>query len=751
MTALLAVTAYNNLGVISGLQRDYVAYAENALLVQQIDRNLVELRRNTYIYLTSGSLPEFKRAEELVGLIKTEFAGLDQTLKDPPLRLQANALQKATDIFFASTHKAVEIREARDWIMETGFVPNTESAAINLNRSTDAAMQAGRFELAAHLANAKEAIWALRYSTEHFEETGDASDSAKARTELERLQKAVPNMMALVDDPALRSRIDKVQQRVTDLAATFEKQVSYITSYREITNRTLAEQANVIRELAPALTDDIRKGLNKLDQEVATTIQNTIRSTIIISVAVILLGTLISWLIGRGLSRPIISMTLTMTTLAAGDKDVSVPALGNRDEIGDMARAVLVFKENAIEMERLQQEQEKMRLAAEQMRVAALEQMADKVETESRNAVSQVVAQTTDMTSKAESMAAIAFRVGINSEEVAAAANQALVNAQTVAAACEELTAAIHEIGRLVSDASTTTRSSVESSRMAEQTIQSLSQAVGRIGEFTNMIADIAAQTNLLALNATIEAARAGVAGKGFAVVASEVKALATQAAKATEEITRQINEVRTITQVAVDAVSKVGAQIAHIDEISASVAAAIEEEASATGEISRNVTETAYAAQEVSRRIEEVATDAQSTQTSAMSVCEAASSVADNVAHLRSVLVQVVRTSTKEANRRRSPRYQVEIPGKVSIGGQSTAVTVVDISTGGALLAEKLGATADTKGVLTLDGFNRELAFRIVGPFGGQSHLGFNLNERTQMDFTQFFERVTEAGKIAA
>ena len=751
MLGAIAASAYNNLGIISGLQRDYVAYAENALMVQQIDRNLVELRRNIYIYLTSGSMPEFKRATELVGLIKGEFNTLDRSLTDPHLRQQSSALQKAIDIFSSSSHKAVEIREARDWIMETGFIPNTESASINLNRSMDAAMQAGKFELAARLANAKEAIWALRYMTEHFEETGDVSDSTKARTELERLQTTVINIMALTDDQALRQRIDKAHQRVDDLAATFEKQVGYITSYRELTNKTLADQANVIRELAPALTDDIRRGLNKLDHEVATSIQNTIRSTITISVAVVLSGVLISWVIGRGLSLPIIGMTRTMTVLAAGDKNVSVPALTNRDEIGDMARAVQVFKENAIAMDRMQQEQETLRLAADEMRVTALEQMADKVEMESRNAVAQVVGVTTDMTSKAESMAAIAFRVGTNSEEVAAAANQSLVNAQTVAAACEQLTAAIHEIGRLVAQASTTTRSSVESSRIAEQTIQSLSQSVGRISEFTNMISDIAAQTNLLALNATIEAARAGAAGKGFAVVATEVKTLATQAAKATEEITRQINEVRAITQVAVNAVSEVGAQIAHIDEISASVAAAIEEEASATGEISRNVTETANAAQEVSSRIEQVATDAQSTQTSAMQVCEAASNVADNVAHLRSVLVQVVRTSTKEANRRQSPRYQAELTGKVTIGGLSTAVKVIDISAGGVLLAENLGAAADTQGVLTLDGFNRDLSFRIVGPFGGQSHLRFGLSERDQIEYNQYFDCITEGKHIAA
>ena len=467
-----------------------------------------------------------------------------------------------------------------------------------------------------------------------------------------------------------------------------------------------------------------------------------------LSLAVSLLATLG---IGGAIARAIAGVTEVMNRLAGGDLTVEVPPVRSGDEIGTMIEAVQVFKDTALDMERMRVEQEAMRAAGEEARIAALEQMADTVERESRNAVAEVVEKTSDMTAKAEAMAGIALRVGTNSEEVAAAANQALANAQTVAAACEELTAAIGEIGRLVSQASATTRSSVEYSREAEQTIQTLSESVGRIGQFTNMIAEIASQTNLLALNATIEAARAGVAGKGFAVVASEVKALAGQTANATKEITRQIDEVRAITQTVVDAVAKVGAQIVHIDEISASVAAAIEEEGSATNEISRNVTETADAAQEVSRRIEQVATDAQTTMTTAMVVCEAASTVADNVAHLRSVLVQVVRTSTKEANRRQTPRYLVELPGEVDLAGARRPVTVRDISVSGAQIDQDFGVPANSLGGLVLKGYGPKVPFRVVGIEGGATHVRFDLNAGDQVNFCRFFEGATEGQPLAA
>ena len=264
-------------------------------------------------------------------------------------------------------------------------------------------------------------------------------------------------------------------------------------------------------------------------------------------------------------------------------------------------------------------------------------------------------------------------------------------------------------------------------------------------------MATISSQTNLLALNATIEAARAGAAGKGFAVVASEVKALATQAAKATEEITRQINEVRAITQDAVESVARVGAQILHIDEISSSVAAAIEEEAAATGEISRNVTQTAAAAQEVSSRIGEVASDAQTTMNTAMTVCEAASSVADNVAHLRNVLVQVVRTSTKEADRRQSPRYQVDLPGRIVVAGREQTVTVRDLSISGALLAPGLALPVGSRGTLALDAYRRRLEFQVVSAEDAAIHLLFDLKDEDQIGYCGFFDRITTGRSLAA
>ena len=467
-----------------------------------------------------------------------------------------------------------------------------------------------------------------------------------------------------------------------------------------------------------------------------------------LSLAISVIVTLvISNLIASGIR----GVTVVMNRLANGDLTAEVPAINTREEVGTMVQAVKIFKDTAQEIERLRGEQERAQVAAEALRIAALEQMADKVEQESSLAVTEVISQTDEMTNRAESMAATALRVGYNSEEVAAAAHQSLTNAQTVTAACEELTAAIGEIGRLVTKAGSVTRSSVETSRQTERTIQSLSEAVERIGAFSNMIADIAAQTNLLALNATIEAARAGAAGKGFAVVASEVKALATQAAAATDEIARQLNEVRTITGEAVSAVSKIGGQILHIDEIASSVASAIEEEAAATAEISRNVAETANSAQEVSSRIGQVAADAQTTMNTAMTVCEAASGVAAKVAELRKVLVQIVRTSTKEADRRRALRYLVGLPARVTLNGLQHSVTIQDISIGGALLSPEPPLEHEGHGTLTVNGFKYGIPFSVLTMNQDGNHITFNLTGNIRDEFIDFLDRITDGQPIAA
>jgi len=317
-----------------------------------------------------------------------------------------------------------------------------------------------------------------------------------------------------------------------------------------------------------------------------------------------------------------------------------------KDEVGTVARALQVFKEKSAEAERLRSEVDVQKTEAEAARRKSLIGMVATVETETDTAVTGIDKRMTAMIEAAAVMSRSAELVGTSSQTVAAASAQSLANAQTVASATEQLSGSIREISVQVTNATKATSAAVSRSAQARTTIATLAEAVTRVGQVTTLISEIASQTNLLALNATIEAARAGEAGRGFAVVASEVKTLATQTARSTEEINRQISEIQSITQETVRGMDEVSGTIATIDEIASSIATAVEEQHAATSEIARNVTETANGAREVSTRITEVSGEATRLGEEAGRVHGSAADVTDAVSSLRRVIVTAVRNS---------------------------------------------------------------------------------------------------------
>ncbi|WP_247872121.1 HAMP domain-containing methyl-accepting chemotaxis protein [Azospirillum sp. TSO35-2] len=346
--------------------------------------------------------------------------------------------------------------------------------------------------------------------------------------------------------------------------------------------------------------------------------------------ALVMAGLLLAMMAGglvlaRSITRPLQRLSRSTTDLAAGQLDTVVEGGWMRNEIGAMARALEVFQSSAREVERLTAEQERQKAEAEAEKRRAIRELADLFEARVAEVVQQVGAGAHQVRSNAAGMLDRATSANRQAATVAAASEQAGASVQTAAAASEEMSASIAEIGEQVRRSFEMVRGAVRAVEETNGHVVGLSDAAARIGEIVGLINSIAAQTNLLALNATIEAARAGEAGKGFAVVASEVKNLATQTAKATEDIGTQIAAMQQVTGAAVAAIKGVGDTVVGIDEIVGSIAGAMEQQSAVTQEITRNVQEAATGTQEVTRTIAGVSASAGETGTAAGEVLRAA------------------------------------------------------------------------------------------------------------------------------
>ena len=338
-----------------------------------------------------------------------------------------------------------------------------------------------------------------------------------------------------------------------------------------------------------------------------------------------------------GVSRPVEQITQSMSRLAKGDTSVQIPFADRRNEIGAMAGAVQVFKDNMIRARELEAEADAAKAKAETERKRMMNEMADGFERSVGGIVKTVSDAATELQAAAQALSSSSAQTSQQSTVVAAASEEAATNVRTVAAAAEELSGSVREINRQVSASASMAAKAVQEAEQTTSQVSGLSVGAQKIGAIVDLINDIASKTNLLALNATIEAARAGEAGRGFAVVASEVKALAEQTSKATAEITGHISGVQSATDQAANAILGIGNTINEINQIASAIASAVEEQGAATEEIARNVDQAAQGTVEVTRNIGGVHQAAEASSASASQVLTSASDLAAQSEKLRS------------------------------------------------------------------------------------------------------------------
>jgi methyl-accepting chemotaxis protein len=409
-----------------------------------------------------------------------------------------------------------------------------------------------------------------------------------------------------------------------------------------------------------SLASDLRRALNEYVKaseeqghhlaEMAEKLYGTMRWVLSgAALAGIAIGLVLGFLVSQvGVVNPIARIVACLKSLSDGNLQTDVFGTERKDEVGDIAKTTLVFKENMIRNEQLAAEQ-KREQEARNARAAKIDAMTKSFDASVAGVLNAVAAATTELESTATAMSGTAEETSKQATAVAAASEEASTNVQTVASAAEELSSSIAEISNQVAQAAKVAAGAVEEANRADGMVQGLAQSSQKIGEVVELITSIADQTNLLALNATIEAARAGDAGKGFAVVAAEVKNLANQTAKATEEIGNQIAGIQGSTKDAVGAIQAIGKVIGEINQISSAIAAAVEEQGAATKEIARNVEQASVGTKEVSSNIAGVTQAAGETGSAANQVLEASRELAQQADSLKT-LIQKFLTDVRAA-----------------------------------------------------------------------------------------------------
>ena len=385
-----------------------------------------------------------------------------------------------------------------------------------------------------------------------------------------------------------------------------------------------------------AVEDRIGRDIVNSAQAIAERSNKTLWFMTIVLLGLFVFTIAFSIIIARSITSPITKLTCNMLELAQNDKSSRPQGQERQDEIGEMARTVEIFRQNAIKNDELEARQKELEKRAAQEKSAMMVKLADDFDASVGGIVNTVSSASAQLQSTAQSMSEISAQTSDQILSVSTASQQASSNVQTVAAATEEMTGTINEISQQVIQASSVSRQAVEEVGNTGRQMKALAQNANKIGEVVELISGIAEQTNLLALNATIESARAGEAGKGFAVVASEVKQLANQTARATEEISRQIADIQNATKQASVSMLDVGQTIGKIDEISTAIAASMEEQSAATEEIAGNVNLAAIGTQQVNENIKSVTSASQETGMASGEVMSAASELSRQAEYLK-------------------------------------------------------------------------------------------------------------------
>jgi len=675
---------------VGAQQRIMVALAANVVRVGQAVENVDAIRRaETRIRLDGNlsALSEVKDLDARTDALLTAAAGAHlstarvHTYESVEESLNAHALDLERYVVLKGTETADR----------TKLHSGGDQLAALTKKLIDAVPATAEPADRAAIADAYAAVLLVRIANLRFLATGDANGVATFKINFDKADAALQSC-ARIPSPEMKSLAGQARAALQNYAAFFSAvttdNVNGIELYKTKLQPQLADIGKRLDEVNVSLTADFADA-----SATAARIASSASSVQAILAGVgLLVGTALAAVIARGIAGPISAMTDAMTQLARGDVSVAIPARDNTDEIGEMARAVEIFRQQAMENTRLGDAAAQEHIAKDRRQKAM-----DAHTQDFGRSISGVMASLSEsaiaMRSSVSLVTDSAQRTRATTSVTVESARTSAQDLNSVAAASEQLAQSVGEISRQVTHVTNAVQMAVARARETDAKVTSMSEAADRIGDVVRLIQTVASQTNLLALNATIEAARAGEAGKGFAVVAGEVKALATQTARATDQISSQIVSIRVATTEAVAAVREVGSAITQVEGVATAIAAAVEEQAAATRKITSNVQKLSSSTMAAAGAMDEVLSIAESTDASSVSALQVAEQVGRTAETLRREVTDFLSANSRgsDADRRRYERVSAgDAKAMLRIAGRpAIQVSISDISRGGISLVQ--------------------------------------------------------------